>query len=304
MSKFSQVTTRLKAVSFRYRLLAFIALSFAFSVSMRAFVGVSVLLFLLAIAAGIWLIFGAFKSVKAYEALGTKASSRGKRIVAWLLLTPVLFFGAATTGQGIGLALNPYTQQELAEAKAKELAQQAQDLKREAEQRLAEDKAAEEARQKAEQEARDKAASAAKVEAEAAAKAQSELEQAQIDEINAKAQELEKLKASSPLAYAYDSCVLDGYIYEGYVTIADDGSSLFITTLSGEDVYGIVSFTCIAEKLAMSAPLLSSIESTNSLAGTKTWNENGLDYQWSYHPSTGLNVAIIREKSCFLWVCN
>jgi hypothetical protein len=304
VSTIRRIATRLKAVSFSRRLLALGVFTFVFSLAMRPFPEFALLFFMLAAAASVWLLLGAFQSVNSYEALGTKASSRGKRIVAWVLLTPLVFLAAAATGQGIGLSLKPYSQQELAEQKVEELEQQAQALKLEAEQRLAADKATEELRQKEEQEARDKAAAEAKAKSEAAAEAKSELEQAQVDELNARAFELEKIKVSSPLTFAYETCVLGGFIYEGYVTIADDGSSLFVTTLSGDDVYGIVSFTCLAENLEMSAPLLSSIESTNSLAGTKTWNENGLDYQWSYHPSTGLNVSILREQSCFLWVCN
>jgi len=68
---------------------------------------------------------------------------------------------------------------------------------------------------------------------------------------------------------------------------------MFVSTEGGDfDLVGAIILNCVEESLNFSAPLIKSIENTNSLAGTKDWEESGMAMEWTYHPDSGLNMAI------------
>ncbi len=153
----------------------------------------------------------------------------------------------------------------------------------------------------------------AKREAEAAKVAEQKLKDRQASIDNAKAKKeaekkrLRELKSSKPLVFAVESCgaaVFGGTGIEDYAQASQEGSTMFLTTGSGDDFIGLMVLNCVADALSFSAPLRASINRTNALMGTKTWTENKREYEWSFHPAVGLNMSVIRQKDCFLGFCN
>jgi len=257
-----------------------------------------------------WTFFGMFRKVSASKPNKKKMRPVWQRIIAGVLLAPLAFLTAVGSGAAIGLAIKPYSAQELAEQEAVAAAEEraeavrvaAEKQKKAEEAKQAEDKAeadrlAEIERKKSEETKR--IAEANQKEAEAKLAADKEAE-AEIEKVR-------ELKGSNPLLYAAQYCGLslwgsiDGA--SEYVTASEDGSTLFLTTKSGDDIIGEMVLICVAEALEFSAPFVASVERTNALAGTKTWEENKLSYEWSYHPSVGLNMSVIRKKDCFLGIC-
>jgi hypothetical protein len=119
---------------------------------------------------------------------------------------------------------------------------------------------------------------------------------------------INKLQRSAPLLYATEFCgetlkLLDVGIYN-FVSASKDGTAIFISTKSGYSVEGNMVYECISDKLNFSNALQANVNTTNALAGTKTWSENRMDFQWTYHPNNGINMSIVREKECFLIFCN
>ena len=183
-------------------------------------------------------------------------------------------------------------------------------IQKQAEAKEAEAKAAREAEEKAAQDEQARI-DAEKAEANKSAAEKLKERQEALDRAKAKKQEEKKrlndLKNSKPLVYAVEYCeatVLSGYPIDEYAQASEEGSTMFLTTNSDEDIFGMMVLNCVADALDFSTPLRNSINRTNALMGTKTWTENKREYEWSYHPQVGLNMSIIRQKDCFLGFCN
>lgn len=333
---------KLRGFYFWQRALVLLASGFVFAVSVRLGANwLIALLFLIQFPIAVWLLASIFGSKKRQASDRKPEKKWWIKAIAAISLVPVAWISTVALGVTLGVAIKPYTKAELAEQKARaelEARMEKVRAKAEADKKIAEaeaarDKAAakaaaelDERRKAAAQAAAAKALAEAKAtkEAEAAAekaatdasaaaskaardraiadkKAKAEKQEAELKRIN-------DLKGPTPLLYAAESCALelqslkiDSY---KYVSTSEDGTSLFLSTTDAYDISGLLVFNCVKEKLEFSRALVSSIESTNALAGTKTWDENRMQLQWSYHPRTGLNLAIQREKQCFLFFCN
>lgn len=323
----------IRTAYFWQRLLAVLVLLFAFGILIRtAPFGITLLFFLAAIGSVLWLVIALFRR-KNSPVLGNKPmKSWWVRLIAIMTIAPLLGMSSLALGVTSGLAINPYSAEEIAENEARAEAERkreqerkaAEELRKAEQAKLEADKAAAEeaaAEEQAKREAAKKAAAEeqAKREAEkiaAAEKAkQNSNDSAQTNESQDPTQEstvdwqrIDRLKDSAPLLYATEFCaetlkLLDVGIYN-FVSTSEDGTAIFISTQSGYSVEGNMVYACISDKLNFSAALQANVNTTTALAGTKTWSENRMDFQWTYHPNNGINMSIIREKECFLVFCS
>lgn len=272
------------------------AFIFMFSIRFKEAGGWPLLLVMLFLVEVVWLIIAAFKKV-APGANGRKGSRRVTRILVLLLVVPIVLITVMGFGTVTATAIAPYSAEEIA-------AQQAR--KAEEERRTQARKAAEEAKKASE--AATEAQAKATADANAISAQQAAAEKAAAEQDAAEQKRLADLKSSKPILYAAEYCQLMasriGMSSSPYLTVDKTGSTLFLTTKSSSDNRGAFMFACVSKALSLSAPLLSSISSTNALAGTKSWTENNMDFEWSFHPNSGLNMSVIRKPSCFLFVCN
>lgn len=305
------VISRIRGVYFWKRLAIFSGWTFLlYAVAFRLIPDLLPLTIIVMLILMGWTFFGMFRKVSASKPNKKKMRPVWQRIIAGVLLAPLAFVTAVGTGAAIGLAIKPYSAQELAEREAvaaaearAEVIRVAAEKKQKAEEaKRAEDKA--EADRLAEEE-RKKSEETKRVAEEN--KKQAEAELALDEDLEAEIRKVEELKGSNPLVYAAQYCGLtlwgSAYGASEYVLASDDGSTLFMTTKSAEDIVGEMVLICVSDALEFSGPLRASISSTNALAGTKTFEENKLSYEWSYHPSVGLNMSVIRKKDCFLGFC-
>ena len=245
----------LKARPLWQRIVILAALLFVAGVMFRLAEPLGWLLLLLGLFAVGWVIAGGFKRRETAE--GSKNS-----IVRGLLMIPVGLLAVAVvfpTGGITGEAIKPLSDQELAERD-----------------RLASERAAQEAR-----------------EAEAQAEAQAEEEA--VAQAEADSSRLLDLRENKPLIYVQEVCKNLDAPLTPYYQVDPAGESAFLTTLSASDEGGISALTCVQFTLEWSQPFLSTVSSTSALAGTRTWSEKGLSYQWTYHPDSGLNMSIVRD---------
>jgi hypothetical protein len=290
------------------RLLVFLVLAFAFGLTTRFEpIGLSLLFFLATILSALWLVAELFRK-KNSPVLGKKpVKTLWVRLIAIATIAPLFGVIGLALGVTSGLAINPFSAEEITANEAREEAE----VKREEERKVAEKAQKEEqAKIDADKAAADKAAAEDQAKRDAAQKAANEATQGQDvqqptgvdwDSIN-------KLKDSAPLLYATEFCgqtllLLDVSIYD-FVSTSDDGTALFLSTKSGYSVDGNMAYSCISDQLKFSQALRANVGTTTALAGTKTWSENRMDFQWTYHPNNGINMSIIREKECFLIFCN
>jgi hypothetical protein len=203
-----------------------------------------------------------------------KPFPRFARIILLLTVIPILWVAAAGAGTVMAEAVAPLSQQELAER-----AEQA-----------ALDKAAadERARAEAEQAVLDKAAADERARAEADQRATQEAAEAAEAAARERA-DLEALRTTDPLEYMTVAC--EGDRTSRYLEVDLEGKAFFVSSGSSTDPDGRAMVVCIESAMDFSSPLRASIAATNALAGTKTWSENGFDYQWTYHPDAGLNLS-------------
>ena len=342
---------------FWQRLAIFLALLFAFGLTTRIEpFGITLVFFLAAILSALWLLAQLFRR-KNSPVLGKKPmKSWWVRLIAIATIAPILGMSSLAIGVGAGLAINPFSAQEIAENEARAEAElqreqqrkAAEELRKSEQAKFEADKAAAEkaaAEEQAKRDAARKAAAEEQAKRDAARKAAAE-EQAKRDaekkaaaeaakkaaaekakEESEKTEEPEpadnqvsdqgptvdwdrinKFKDSAPLLYATEFCgetlkLLDVGIYN-FVSTSKDGTAIFISTKSGYSVEGNMVYECISDKLNFSNALQANVNTTNALAGTKTWSENRMDFQWTYHPNNGINMSIVREKECFLIFCN
>ena len=305
---FSKIKSSLKAAYFWQRLLVLVVASFLFGISIRLEPRVTaIVLMLVSVLSGLWLVASVFKK-KNSPVLGTKPMKPWwVRLIALVTIAPILWISSVGIGSNAALAIKPYTAAEIAENEAREKVE----LQREEERRAAEKRQQEEqAKLDADKEAAEKAAAEDQAEREAAENSAREETESQNIQQNSGADwdKINKLKNSAPLLYATEFCnqtliLLDVNIYD-YVSASDDGTSLFISTQSQNNRGGNLTYACMSDQLDFSNTLEANVGSTSALSGTKTWAENRMDFQWTYHPSNGINMSIVREKECFLLFCN
>ena len=225
-----------------------------------------IFLFLLTMGGMVWSVFGAFrKQSPTFKA--AKPAPRALRIVLVFTLIPLLWIFAGGIGTSVAVGILPYSSEELAK-RAERAAQAQADAKK---------KAIEDA---------------AKAEAEAQKQKEDEQKRATADAAKAEAdriQALEELQKSDPLKYTAEVCRAGED--NPYLEVDLKDRSLFINSGSSSDTKGEVMLACVMTAMDFSSPFISSIGSTNALAGTKTWSEKGFDYQWSYHPDSGVSLS-------------
>lgn len=128
---------------FWQRLLALTVSLFLFALFVRISSDfLSTLFFFISFAIGLWLVFALFKK-KAHQTLGKKPMKPfWVRLVAMVTLVPALAILSPALGFGLGLAINPYTAEEIAANEAREAAEKVEREAREAAEKLeAEEKA-------------------------------------------------------------------------------------------------------------------------------------------------------------------
>ena len=273
-TKQNTLSKTLRATPFWLRTVLTGMFSFLFLFSIRfanpesgAFLYVlGMLLMLLTIGGIVWSVFGAFrKQSPTFKA--PKPAPRPLRIVLVFTLIPLLWIFAGGTGTSVAVGILPYSDQEL--AKQAERAAQAQ---ADAKKKAIED--------------------AAKAEAEAQKQKEDEQKRAEADAAKAEADKikaLEELQKSDPLKYTAEICRAGED--NSYLEVDLKDRSFFINSGSSSDTKGEVMLACVMTAMDFSSPLISSIGSTNALAGTKTWSEKGFNYQWSYHPDSGVSLS-------------
>lgn len=78
--------------------------------------------------------------------------------------------------------------------------------------------------------------------------------------------------------------IMDHYL------VADAGK-----TLVGSSVHDPEGFECIFDQLGTTLALVSNFEATTALMGRQREHQDGLTYEWSYHPSNGVDLTITED---------
>lgn len=273
-TKQNLVAKTLRGTPFWLRAVLTGVFSFLFLFSIRfanseggAFLSLLGILFMLMTISGmVWSVFGAFRK-QSPTFKSAKPTTRALRITLVFTLIPLLWMIAAGSGTVVAVGILPYSSEELAkraESAAKEEA-------------AAKKKAIEDA---------------AKAEAEAQKQKEDEQKRAEADAAKAEADRikaLEELQKSDPLKYTAEVCLAGEE--NPYLQVDLKDRSFFINSGSSSDTKGEVMLACVMTAMDFSSPFISSIGATNALAGTKTWSEKGFDYQWSYHPDSGVSLS-------------
>lgn len=96
----------------------------------------------------------------------------------------------------------------------------------------------------------------------------------------------------SPLRPAWLAC--RDFDEDGTVELTDEDQSIVIDT--GQ--YGsVVAADCILDNLEVSEAIRSQMDHTTAMMGVQTADQDGLAYQWSYHPDNGLSMTITVDGS-------
>jgi hypothetical protein len=76
--------------------------------------------------------------------------------------------------------------------------------------------------------------------------------------------------------------------------IGDDGSTITLDTQGTEDIAGddVDTVACILGGLNVSDFVTSQIDSTRALDGQRSGSWDGFEAVWSYHPDSGLHIAV------------
>lgn len=327
-SFFGSIKNWLTRTRFRTRFLVFGVLAFIMGFAVRftnIFGDFSIAISLSSLAAflfsAIWLVFGAFKKSQFSEALKkSKRFHRTKKLIAIAVIAPILFPATVATGVISAALILPYSESEIAEMEAQQKLQEQQDkLREEAEEakRIAEQAeaaereaiAAEEAEARKIVEAQEQEKRAAEEKARQEVEAEKQARKATEQQSEARAKELIELSRTNRLLYTKERCqdVIFGdddiFGITSYISIGDNDKSLFLDTKSSSSEEGLAVYTCTYVSMQMSVGLMTSIGNTNALSGVRTWSEDGYSYEWTYHPSYGLNMIIRKDEQCFLGIC-
>lgn len=80
-------------------------------------------------------------------------------------------------------------------------------------------------------------------------------------------------------------------LLEDAAELGDNGNSLVVDgSANGET---LLSEQCLYRELSVSDALRSLMERTSSMMGPQDYEENGLNYRWTYHPDNGLDTVIV-----------
>jgi len=103
---------------------------------------------------------------------------------------------------------------------------------------------------------------------------------------------------SNPIKNAWETLVELNWDQKGseYIAVADDFTSLFLTTKNSNDRLGRLAEEAVFSALEFSEPLRRATAHTNSNAGTKNWHERGMEMSWHFHPELGLNLSVLLER--------
>lgn len=102
----------------------------------------------------------------------------------------------------------------------------------------------------------------------------------------------------SALEEAYDACREDHTMV--FINVGDDGSSLTVDGAGassehlGEEYTAstFAGFACLLDELEVSDALRQDIVGTTAMMGRQSESEDGLEYRWSYHPDSGVQMTI------------
>lgn len=87
-------------------------------------------------------------------------------------------------------------------------------------------------------------------------------------------------------------------LFNGVVTVEDDGATLLVDTRSqDEDPLGVTSLAldCVYDELEVPTRVTESIAQTRALDGRQSDAWGDFTAQWSYHPDSGASVIIARK---------
>jgi hypothetical protein len=90
------------------------------------------------------------------------------------------------------------------------------------------------------------------------------------------------------LSDAYNSCA--GRDTANTVELDDDGNSIIVDTRS--EYTSMDGVACVLNELGTPDSIVSSIDHTTAMMGSRDEENDGLSYSWSYHPDNGLNLVI------------
>lgn len=82
--------------------------------------------------------------------------------------------------------------------------------------------------------------------------------------------------------------------YNGSIEMGDDGSSLIVDGVQGDK--GFEALSCVINALGISDALRSRVNSTTALQGQQSATEDGLTYEWSYHPDNGVEMTVSEDN--------
>ncbi|KRC71280.1 MULTISPECIES: hypothetical protein [unclassified Nocardioides] len=92
------------------------------------------------------------------------------------------------------------------------------------------------------------------------------------------------------LADAYEAC--DHGDGADRLSLADGGHSIIV---SAPDDQPIDALACVLNELGTSEAIVAQMETTTSMMGRQSANQDGIGYEWSYHPDNGMNMTIADE---------
>ncbi|MGY1660584.1 hypothetical protein ACI78Q_05095 [Geodermatophilus sp. SYSU D00705] len=97
--------------------------------------------------------------------------------------------------------------------------------------------------------------------------------------------------ADSRLSDAYGTCVSRDE--DNTVELGDGGDSIIIDTRS--KYTSVAGVACVLNDLGTPESIVSSIDHTTAMMGSRDAEHDGLTYTWSYHPDNGVNLVITNE---------
>ena len=83
---------------------------------------------------------------------------------------------------------------------------------------------------------------------------------------------------------------------EQYLAVDAGVGTRFVRTKKSFDRNGRAVLDAVMDSLAFSEPLRRAIIATNAMSGTKSWQEQGMQVSWHFHPDLGTNLSVIVEK--------
>ncbi|MBD3913589.1 hypothetical protein [Nocardioides hwasunensis] len=111
-------------------------------------------------------------------------------------------------------------------------------------------------------------------------------------------------KSKTRLEKAYSTCgepedepaTIEGRELGDALEIADAGETLIIQTDGESDTTGYLDYVCVMTSLGTSERVQSSIGHTTSMMGRQSTEDDGLIYEYTYHPDNGLYVLIAETE--------